>query len=410
MQYSLHGSVFWAKKLLSLTSASRQKKKHMAGTFLVMAFSVIPLIVVILLANGMTEGISRKYIQLQSGHMQVYAEGETSLDEIVDQASEFSGITSAAVIREGYGAVYSGKGSYTAMIRGVPDDFLLTSEIAEEIESYEGSLVIAGERDIILGKTVAQTLEVTVGERIALAVVDYSRETTYFKPVIMEVSAVVDSGYTTLNDALIFIHERTAETVFSTSGRSYAALRISSSRLQDAWSTAFKLQELPGWERVTIITWDELNEALFRNFAETKNILYVVMALIVLIAGVNVSSSCIMLIQENYTAIGIMKAVGAYNADIQRAFLFALMTVSMLGTLAGTAIGLLIGVNLNSILSAVSETGIAAVDFYLIRIPIIINASQILAVAAFTAAVAFMAVVFPLRRLKHIQPLKILTS
>jgi lipoprotein-releasing system permease protein len=410
MHNSLHGSVLWAKKLLSLTSASRQKKKHMAGTFLVMAFSVIPLIVVILLANGMTEGISRKYIQLQSGHMQVYPEGDVTLTEIVDQVSVLEGVTSAAAVREGYGAVYSAQGSYTAMIRGVPDNFLLTAEIAEEIESYEGSLAILGERNIILGETVARTLGVTVGEKVALAVVDYSRETTFFKPVVMEVSAVVDSGYSTLNDALIFIHDQAAEAIFASSGNSYAAVRISSARLQDTWKLADELRELPGWQNTQIITWDELNKVLFRNFAETKNILYVVMALIVLIAGVNVSSSCIMLIQENYTAIGIMKAVGAYNADIQRAFLLALMTVSMLGTLAGTAVGLLIGINLNSILSVVSETGIAAVDFYLIRIPLIIDAGQILAVAAFTAAVAFTAVVFPLRRLKHIEPLKILTS
>jgi len=110
----------------------------MAGTFFIMAFSVVPLILVIILTNGMTEGITRKYINLQTGNIQIrkYKANEyndVSLPLIAEQLSGFEGAASSSIIYEGYGVIYSKNGSYTTMIRGVPTEFLKIPGIEEEI-------------------------------------------------------------------------------------------------------------------------------------------------------------------------------------------------------------------------------------------------------------------------------------
>ncbi len=380
-----------------------------------MAFSVVPLMLVIILTNGMTEGITRKYINLQTGNVQIRKYQTDENDEvplalIAEQLSDFKGASSSNIVYEGYGVIYSRSGSYTTMIRGVPQGFLKTPEIEEEIISFQGSLELVNDKSIVISSAIAENLSLNLHDKVAMAVVDYSEETTFFKPVIMEISGIISSGYNTLDNILVFINGSAAESLFKTSGDTYVSVRLSSLKLTDTWEAASEIKELYAGEGISISTWDTINASLFRNFAETKNILYVVMGLIIVIAGVNVSSSCIMLIQENYTSIGIMKALGAFNSDVRRAFLIALMTVSLVGTIAGVAIGLIIGSNLNPILAAISKTGIAAVDFYLIQIPIIIDYRQILLVILFTVIVTFFAVTIPLRRLKNISPLRIITS
>jgi lipoprotein-releasing system permease protein len=415
MRNNLQGSIYWAKKIVSLTSSSRQRKKHMAGTFIIMAFSVVPLMLVIILTNGMTEGITRKYINLQTGNIQIRKYQASEYDEvslplIAEQLSGFAGAASSNIIYEGYGVIYSKSGSYTTMIRGVPTEFLKTPGIEEEIIEFQGSLALENDKSIVISAAVADKLSLNLHDKIAMAVVDYSESTTFFKPVIMEISGIISSGYNTLDTILVFINGSAAETLFEASGDSYVSVRLSSLKLSDTWEAASAIHEKYAGDGISISTWDTINASLFRNFAETKNILYVVMGLIIAIAGVNVSSSCIMLIQENYASIGIMKALGAFNSDVRRAFLIALMTVSLVGTISGVVIGLIIGSNLNPILAAVSKTGIAAVDFYLIQIPIIIDYRQILLVILFTVTVTFFAVTIPLRRLKNISPLRIITS
>ncbi|MCF7943050.1 MAG: ABC transporter permease [Spirochaetia bacterium] len=415
MRNNLQSSIYWAKKIVSLTSSSKQRKKHMAGTFFIMAFSVVPLILVIILTNGMTEGITRKYINLQTGNIQIrkYKANEyddVSLPLIAEQLSGFEGAASSSIIYEGYGVIYSKNGSYTTMIRGVPTEFLKIPGIEEEIIEIQGSLALENDKSIVISTAIAEKLSLNLHDKIAMAVVDYSESATFFKPVIMEISGIISSGYNTLDTILVFINGSVAESLFETSGDTYVSVRLSSLKLSDTWETASAINEMYAGDGISISTWDTINASLFRNFAETKNILYVVMGLIIAIAGVNVSSSCIMLIQENYTSIGIMKALGAFNSDVRRAFLIALMTVSLVGTISGVVIGLIIGSNLNPILAAVSKTGIAAVDFYLIQIPIIIDYRQILLVILFTVIVTFFAVTIPLRKLKNISPLRIITS
>ncbi|MCK5156843.1 MAG: ABC transporter permease [Spirochaetales bacterium] len=408
-----HGSLFWARKIMNFHSSSKQKKKHIIWSVFIVAFSVVPLIISIILINGMTEGIIEKYIDLQSGHIQVYSPldiTETEKTEFMSNVLKIPEVDSCEFIYEGYGVLYSSKGSYSTILRGITEYFLEDNEIIEEFSAITGSLVISSTRDIVISRTIADNLGLDLFDRLAIAAVSNSSGQTFFKPTLLEVSGIINSGYRNLDKQLVFISSNNASNILKDSGKQYFSIRLNSNKLGDVYDTAEKIHILINDTSWVVKTWDMLNRSLFRNFAETKNILYVVMALIIMISGVNISSLCIMLIQENYINIGIMKAVGAPSRAIRQSFLLAVMSISFLGAFIGVFIGLLIGINLNTILSAISHTGIAAADYYLISIPIHIHIKQLLLVVLFTCIISYLSILIPLRRLKNITTIKILNT
>jgi lipoprotein-releasing system permease protein len=407
------GSLFWAKNIINLHSSSKQKKKHIIWSVLIVAFSVVPLVIAIILTNGMTEGITEKYIDLQSGHLQVFIpEDATEFEKSVlkDQILSLPEVFSCDSVNEGFGVLYSSAGSYSTAIKGVTEEFLELEEIKEEFTTISGSLNLSNPKNIVISRSIADNLGLSLNDRMAIAAVNNSSGKIFFKPTILEVSGIVNSGYRSLDNQLVFFNTSAASTILKDSGRQYFYIKLTTNKISEVYFTSEKIYKLVSDSSWTIRTWDVINRILFRNFAETKNILYVVMALIIMIAGVNVSSLCIMLIQENYTNIGIMKATGAYSKSIKQAFLLAVMFISLIGAMLGVLIGLLIGLNLNIILSAISHTGIAAVDFYLISIPIKIQVSQLILVVLFTCVISYISIFIPLGRLKKISIIKILNN
>ncbi|MBL7007296.1 MAG: ABC transporter permease, partial [Spirochaetia bacterium] len=377
------GSLFWAKKIINLHSLSKQKKKHIIWSVLIVAFSVVPLVIAIILTNGMTEGITEKYIDLQSGHIQVFLpEGTSESDKLLirDRILTLTDVVSCELVNEGFGVLYSPEGSFSSVFHGVTEDFLESKEVYEEFTEITGSINLSDSRNIVISGAIAEKLGLTLNDRVAIAAVNNSSGNTFFKPTILEVSGIINSGYRNLDNQLIYINSIAANTILEDSGSQYFSVSLTTNNIHVVYAVSEKINKLLNDSSWKIKTWDMLNRMLFRNFAETKNILYVVMALIIMIAGVNVSSLCIMLIQENYTNIGIMKATGAYSRSIIQAFFMAVMFISFIGALLGVFLGLIIGLNLNVILSAISHTGIAAVDFYLISIPITIQATQLIMV------------------------------
>jgi lipoprotein-releasing system permease protein len=407
------GSLFWAKKIINIRSSSKQKKKHIIWSVIIVAFSVVPLVIAIILTNGMTEGITEKYIDLQSGHIQVFIpEGVTELEKSVLKAQILSipEVSSCEIVNEGFGVLYSSGGSYSTSLQGVSENFLESEEIYEEFTTITGSVNLSNSKNIVISSSIADILELSLNDRMAIAAVNKSSGKIFFKPTILEVSGIVNSGYRSLDNQLVFFNTAAASSILKDSGNLYYSIKLTTNSINTVYNTGEKIYNLVNDSSWTIKTWDMINSSLFRNFAETKNILYVVMALIIIIAGVNVSSLCIMLIQENYTNIGIMKATGAYYRSIKQAFFLAVMFISFIGAIVGVLLGLLIGLNLNLILSAISHTGIAAVDFYLISIPINIQATQLLLVVLFTCMISYLSIFIPLRRLKKISIIKILNG
>jgi lipoprotein-releasing system permease protein len=145
------------------------------------------------------------------------------------------------------------------------------------------------------------------------------------------------------------------------------------------------------------------------------------MALIVLVAAVNVSSSTSILVIERQRDIAILKAVGASPAGIRRIFLFGSLLTGLIGALVGIAAGLLIGVNINGLIHGLEgvlsffsqlfnggEVRILDPGFYLETIPIVIQWETIAFIGLFTVLLSVLAASFPARRAGKMKALELL--
>ncbi len=365
----------------------------------------------------MTSGITEKYIDLLGGHLQLSVSTDVDgiIDIITDSENEL-GIASLHTLVDGYGVLYTAAGTYSASIRGVDAAYFLDPEIGEEFRMIAGAMTIDDPRALLISEYIADLLGVAVGDRVAVAYSTQSRQAAprssgaFLRPAIKSVSGIFTTGYSALDEQLAYIDSSVAREMLGEAVVETVVLRLDSDDLAVHRETAASLKLLLGDKVTDLQSWDEQNAALFRNFAETKNILLIIMAVIIVIASVNISSSCIMLIQENYTNIGIMKALGYTSASIRNTFLLALLAVVSCGAALGVGLGLLLGLNLNSILAGIASTGLAATDFYLISIPININFLNIVYILLFTVGVASLAILLPLRRIQSIRAIQIISG
>jgi lipoprotein-releasing system permease protein len=170
----------------------------------------------------------------------------------------------------------------------------------------------------------------------------------------------------------------------------------------------------------SVFTWKELQQSLYRSFETTRQMLLFIMALLVLVAAVNVSSATSMLVIERQRDIAVLKTGGAGPYSIQSIFLWGAFLTGLAGAAGGIGLGLLIGREINTLirglerfLTFITSPGGGKVmlldpDYYLETIPIIIDWKMIFIIGLFTLLCSCLASAFPARRAGKLKPLEIL--
>jgi lipoprotein-releasing system permease protein len=185
-------------------------------------------------------------------------------------------------------------------------------------------------------------------------------------------------------------------------------------------------------EEAQVLSWYDLERANYKSFQTTRALLIFVMALIVAVATINISSSLIMVVIERTEEIGILKAMGADPQEITRTFVFTGLCVGLVGVALGLSLGLTVAVNINSILagaellvnwlvfavrrliSPIVEVQSSApvrvfnAEFYLEEIPIRVKFGELFFVAAASLFLSALASFFPARAAGRIKPLEVL--
>jgi lipoprotein-releasing system permease protein len=184
---------------------------------------------------------------------------------------------------------------------------------------------------------------------------------------------------------------------------------------------------------VRVMAWNEIEFARLASFRTTKALLLFIMALVVIVASVNVSSSVLMIVFERKLDIGILKSVGAPARPLTRSFLLTGFLTGLIGTAAGITAGLLVAVNINQVIAglewavnrflALASLLRAGFDpasqpfgtftlfnsaYYLKSIPVRISAEEVIAAAIAALLLSGLASWLPASRASRTSPLEIL--
>ena len=430
-------SLLFAKSLIFPKSEKKSiARKSIFGAVLCIGLSLVPLVVVTSITNGMIDGMTQRIIGLSSSHIQAYVAPNISrvktakaFIDYADEMGEVRGVTGVYPEVQ-ISAIAAGKNSRSGIeLRAVENDiFVRNKSFATLFEVCEGELntfVNPSEEEkrapAVIGKKLSEELGLKTGDTFRVITTRTAGERIVPKLTSFTVAAVVSSGYQELDQFWVFVPLETA----------YSSLSLESASFNVMYETpdAFA-PELVGIQKrisenfgryANVYRWDQIHTAEFENFSSTKVMLVFVMMLIVLVATVNISSAIVMLVMERQKEIAILKSIGAKPRGITFAFLTAALACGAGGLVLGLPIGIILTVfsnqivrglerlvNLFSAMGGGGEIHLMDPAYYLSEIPVEIPGIQIILIAMSVLILSVLVSYIPARKAGREKPLEIL--
>jgi lipoprotein-releasing system permease protein len=375
-----------------------------------------------MVADGMIRGITDRYLELGTGHLQVYdfmdplaiENTKTALDGI-------PGLRGAWLERQGLGVLVGKKGRSGATIRAAESSFWEDPGSGRFLETLSGSAKLEGPSDVILGEALAESLGVEVGDTLrimTLRIAGDGRSIPRLFP--FTITGIVSSGYRELDSLWCIVGYDAGKRILSPElSSTYLTVKIDDPYTGADYAAYDIYQRLgPGYG---IYTWKELQRAQYSSYASTRQLLLFIMALIVIVAAVNVSSATSMLAIERQRDIAFLKAFGTSPRGISRIFVWGAFFTGLTGGIIGIALGLLIGFAINPLIhglervlgffSALFHGGDVKIldpGYYLENIPLVIDWMAVFIIGIGTIIASMLASWIPARRAGAISPIELL--
>lgn len=441
--------ITFALRFLGVGSKTESNARlSLLGATFGIGVSIIPLVVVLVISDGMVEGIGMRTIELGTGQAQIIdiqpsqyfsnCENELVLKDKLKADIKDPYFINAWVQREGHGLLVGKMARSGGIIRAVEPAFFTENPKGHDlINVINGKPSLKEENAIILGQKIAEKLNLNVGDACRLITL---RENSNGKRIpkisVFIVEAIISSGYQELDSLWIFISLKKGIELLSSSS-SQDSIVISTQNPFDSYKFNNFLNILENKilldynvpKTFSIYKWEDINRGLFYSFSTTKNLILFIVFLITLVASVNISHALIMLVMERRAEIAILKANGASPTFITLCFLTAGFITSFLGLLIGMPIGILISIHVNEILKLLenilnyvfycyylffNQADIWAPihllnpAYYLEYIPVNLNFYELYFIAIITLSLSFIVSIIPARRAGREKPLSIM--
>ena len=437
-------SLMFAKSLIFPRAEKRSSaRRSLWGALLCIGLSIIPLVVVLSVTNGMISGMTQRIIGLSSSNVQAYISPKlpeaSQSDTYIKYAAQYKNINGVLNVYPEIGitALATGKKMRTgAQLRAVePDIFIKNKSFSELFTIIEGdvkefSLAQGSEKNAVIGQKMAELLDLHAGDTFRIITIKTNNGKQSPKLTSFTVSAIVSSGYQELDALWVFVPLETVYQFISLENASFTVMI----ETPDAYSPDLvriqKDLKTNYGKYANFYRWDQVHEAEFENFSSTKVMLVFVMLLIVLVASINISSAIVMLVMERRKEIAILKSIGATPSGITFSFIITGISCALGGLAIGLPLGLLAAVNANEIVNFIEKIvnafakigyllkGVPAAEikaiklmdpaYYLQMIPVDLPFMQIILISLATVVLALLVSIVPSVKAGKEKPLDIL--
>jgi lipoprotein-releasing system permease protein len=369
----------------------------------------------------MIRGITDRYLELGTAHIQVYNfSGGGQLEQAADKISGLPGVRGVWIERQGLGML-AGKRKSGTTIRAVESSYWEDPGSARFLRTVSGQAVLESDREVLLGEEIAKTSDAEVGQTVRIMTLRTTAgggSVPRFTP--FTVKGIVSSGYRELDSLWCIITDKAGEGIFSPEFSQAHLLVKIDDPYREADRMVFDIYSVlgPGF---SVYTWKELQRSQYSSYEQTRQLLLFIMALIVMVAAVNVSSATSMLVIERQRDIAVLKAAGADSRGIQGIFLWGSFLTGLAGSVLGIGAGLFIGYFINPIIRGLEKVlsffsglfhgdSVKILDpgYYLESIPVIIDWRMVFLIGFFTILCSVTASGLPARNAGKLKPLDLL--
>ncbi|KQO68149.1 MULTISPECIES: lipoprotein-releasing ABC transporter permease subunit [unclassified Methylobacterium] len=375
------------------------------------ALGVATLIIVLSVMNGFRTELLSKIVGI-NGHVFVAPIDKLFTDyaDLSERLSKVAGVRAAIPLVEGQAfasSPYGGAGS-GVLVRGIRgEDLDKIGAIASNIKggSLEGFDDGSG---VAIGRRLAESLGVQAGDQINLLTPKGASTPFGTAPRTKgyTIKAIFEIGMTEFDSTFVFMPLTESQAFFNRD----ADVSLIEIYLDNAEAVGTMRPDLEmAAERPVLLTdWRQRNRTFFGALEVERNVMFLILSLIVVVATLNIISGLILLVRDKSSDIAILRTMGATPGTIMRVFLINGALIGVVGTLSGLALGILITMNIKGIQRVLFPSAWDPTVRFLAEIPAEMNANEITVVVVTSIALSLIATLYPSWRAARLDPVQAL--
>ena len=382
-------------------------------TLVGVAIGVATLIVVMSVMNGFRKELLDKIVGI-NGHMFLQASERplTDYDEVVTRIATIPGVTVILPMVEGAAGVSSPSNQSGALVRGIRgSDLKRVPGIANNIKlgTLDGFDDAEG---VAIGRRLADNLGLALGDKLTLVTAKGAETPFGTAPRIKSypVVAIFQIGMSEYDGTIVYMPLPEAQLYFNKEGEvTVIEAYVDNPDKMDEFRD--KIDFVAG--RPLVMTdWRQRNKVFFDALNVERNVMFMILTMIVLVAALNIISGLIMLVQDKGKAIAILRTIGATRGAILRIFLITGASIGVVGTLAGALLGLVFARNVEGIRQALNSmmgSNIFPAELYFLsRLPSVVEPRDVAWIVLMTLTLALLATLYPSWRAARLDPVEAL--
>lgn len=363
--------------------------------------AVAALILVLSVVNGFERELRTRLLAMTAHASIEEADGRLeNWRNRVERAEQDPEVAAAAPYVNGQGMLVAGGRLSGVQITGIePRLETRVSGITEAVTSGDLSSLEAGKFNIVLGTELAAELRASIGDEVMLTLAEGLVTPAGILPRqrVFTVSGIYRIGMYEFDRRVAFVNIEDAQKLFRLAG-DVSGIRLSVTDVNRASQIVRKVA-LEGGRAVMVDDWTRRHVNFFRSIQITKSILFVILLMVVAVAAFNIVSTLVMVVKDKQSDIAILRTVGATPADILGIFMTQGSVIGVLGTVGGVVLGVLLSVNLETIVAFMEATlGIKflAADVYFISdLPSDLRTGDVVQVSVIALMLALLSTLYP---------------
>ena len=374
------------------------------------ALGVATLIIVMSVMNGFREELLERILGI-NGHLSVYGpvSGQmTDYEPILDKLENLDGVVSVNALVEGQVMASANGVAKGAIVRGISAEDLAKRKIVSD-NIKQGSLeAFKGDNVVIMGGRLARQMGVGVGDDVTL--ISPKGNVTAFGTVprmrAFKIVGTFEIGMYEYDSGFVFMPLEASQIYFKLKD-AISNLEVFVANPDDAPQVGIELQRaLQG--QASVHDWQRANSSFFNAIQVERNVMFLILTLIILVAAFNIISSLIMLVKDKGRDIAILRTMGATRGMIMRIFLIAGASVGVIGTMTGFGLGLAFASNIEGIrrfIEGFTGTDLFAAEIYFLsQLPAVVDPTEVTAIVLMGLGLSFLATIYPSWRAAKIEP------
>ena len=275
----------------------------------------------------------------------------------------------------------------------------------------DGSLDLFNKNTISIGKELSISLDLIVGEEVTLMSTS-NLQTPFGNLPLQEkftISSIFSTGLAEFDQNVIFMPFENANSLFELSDMDIN-LEIFLNKPDKVELVKKKIQEI--FSDYYVYSWADLNKSFFGALKVERNVMFIILTLIIIVAAFNIISGLTILVKNKTKEIAILRTLGISKTSVAKVFFLTGFTIGFLATITGVTIGVLFSYYIEEIrvlITSIFNIRLFPEEIYFLsQMPSEINSGYIIIISFFSLLITFLATIFPSLSAAKLDPIKAL--